>query len=141
MQDILKFQIYLTRRLSKNKMQWRREEEKTGGWYFWKWEKVWKNVKFSPKSERIWKIFSLKIRENLKDIFYQNWRKLERYFIPKSEKAVSKFSKAGGRYPSPTSPTNRAALDEMIVVSSLELFHVNSPSLSSSHFHTLKYYL
>ncbi len=61
----------------------------------------WITLYLLPKSEAIWKIFSAKIGKDLKDTFFQNWRKFERYFLPKSEKTVSKFSKAGGRYPSP----------------------------------------
>jgi len=58
-------------------------------------------VYFLRKLEKISKIFSANIGENLKVIFSQNWREFDIYFLPKSEKAVFKFSKAGERYPHP----------------------------------------
>ncbi len=58
---------------------------------FWKWEKMSKK-----------RLFSSKIGENLRDLFSQNWRKLERYFLQNSEKAANKFSKGGGSsFPAP----------------------------------------
>jgi hypothetical protein len=61
-------------------------------------------VRFSPKiGETLKEIFSQN-QENLIEIFSQNRSKFERYFLPKSEKAVTKFSKAGGEYPPPTPP-------------------------------------
>jgi hypothetical protein len=65
-------------------------------------------VRFSPKIEENLREFSPKIGGNLSEIFSQNRRNFERDFLPKSEKAVTKFSKAGGGYPPPT-PLGRAA--------------------------------
>jgi hypothetical protein len=80
-------------------IQRRREVEKAGGTIFENGRKCEKTLYCHPKSKKKLYISSPKIGDNLKDIFFQNCRKFERYFLPKSEKAVSKFSKAVGRYP------------------------------------------